>query len=114
MKRPLLALVFSLFLILAANIASAESWALEKPSASYTDSKLVSEVKSVNLIKFTTPEDTIKKDSVPNEVSRPYMYLKLQWDTEKHIPYMHLGKHYEERENCQMLQFFLLLHIVIP
>ncbi len=115
MKRPLIALVFSILLILAANIANAESWAFKKSSDDhFTDSQLIPEGKSVNLIKFTTSEDTIKKDSIPNEVSRPYIYLKLQWDTEKPITYKQLGKHYEEKEDWQMLQFFLLLHIVIP
>jgi hypothetical protein len=114
MKRPLIALVFPFLLILAANIASAESSAFKKSSDYYTDSQLVSEEKSVNLIKFTAPEDTIKKESIPNEISNPYMYLKLQWDTEKPIPYMQLGNQYEERENWQMLKFFLLLQIVIP
>ena len=114
MKRPLIALVFSILLILAANITSAESWTFKKPSNYHRDSQLVSEEKSVNLIKFTTPEATIKKDSAPNEVNNPYMYLKLRWDTEKTIPYMQLGQHYEEMENWQLLQFFLLLQIAIP
>ena len=94
-------------------MASAESLFFEKPGAYYTSSKLVSEGKSVNLIKFSTSKDTIKKDSVPND-SRPCIYLKLQCDTEKPSTYMQLGKHYEEKENWQTLQFFLLLHIVIP
>jgi hypothetical protein len=114
MKALLVILASSLFLISSVNITSAESWVFKKPSADYTDSKLLSERKSVNLIKFTTSEDTIKKDSIPNEVSRPYMYLKLQWDTEKPVTFMQLGKHYEENENGHMLQFFLLLYIVIP
>jgi len=113
MKRPLIALVFSILLIFAAKIASAEHWAFKKPSDYHTDSQLVSEEKSVNLIKFTTTEDAIKKDSAPNEVNDPYMYLKLQWDTEEPSPYMQLG-HYEERENWQMLHFFLILKIAIP
>jgi len=67
----------------------------------------------VNLIKFTTTEGAIKKDSAPSEVNDPYMYLKLQWDTEEPIPYTQLC-HYEERENWQMLHFFLILQIAIP
>jgi hypothetical protein len=114
MKRLWVILASSFFLISAVNMASAESWVFKNPSAYYTDSQLVSEGKSVNLIKFTTSEDTIKKDSTPNEVSRPNIYLKLQWDKEKPITYMQLGKHYEEKEDWQMLQFFLLLHVVIP
>jgi hypothetical protein len=113
MKRPLIALVFSILLIFAAKIASAEHWAFKKPSDYHTDSQLVSEEKSVNLIKFTTTEDAIKKDSAPNEVNDPCMYLKLQWDTEEPSPYMQLGR-YEERENWQMLHFFLILQIAIP
>jgi hypothetical protein len=114
MKGLLVILASSFFLITPVNMASAESLFFKEPSAYYTDSKLVSEGKSVNLIKFSTSKDTIKKDSVPNEVSRPNIYLKLQWDTEKPITYTQLGKHYEEKENWQMLQLFLLLHIVIP
>ncbi len=115
MKRPLIALVFPILLILAANIVNAESWDFKKPSDDhFTDSQLIPEGKSVNLIKFTTPENTVKKDSAPSEISNPYMYLKLQWDTEKPISYTQLGKHYEERENWPVLQFFLLLQIIIP
>jgi len=114
MKKLLFALVFSTLLILATNIASAESLAFKKLIDYYIDSQLVSEEKSVNLIKFTTPEDTIKNDSLPKEINNPYMYLKLQWDTEKPTPYMQQGQHYEERENWQMLQFFLILQIAIP
>ena len=113
MKGLFVILASSFFLMTPVNMASAESLFFEKPSAYYTDS--VSEGKSVNLIKFSTSEDTIKKDndSVPND-SRPDIYLKLQWDTEKPVTYMQLGKHYEEKENWQTLQFFLLLHIVMP
>jgi hypothetical protein len=114
MKRPLIALVFSILLMLAADIASADPWAFKGPSDYHTDSQLVSEEKSVNLIKFTTTEGSIKKDSAPNEVNNPDMYLKLQWDTEEPIPYMQLGQHYEERENWQILKIFLILQIAIP
>jgi hypothetical protein len=113
MKRPLIALVFSILLILTAKIVSAEPSAFKKPGDYHTDSQLVSEEKSVNLIKFITAEGTIKKDSVPNEVNDPYMYLKLRWDTEEPGPFMQLG-HYEERESWQMLHFFLILQIPIP
>jgi hypothetical protein len=114
MKRPLIALVFFILLILAADIASAEPWAFKRPSNYHTDSQLVSEEKSVNLVKFTATEGTIKKEGVPSEVNNPDMYLKLQWDTEEPIPYMQLGQHYEEMENWQMLKFFLILQIAIP
>ena len=114
MKKLWVILASSFFLISAVNMASAESWVFKKPSVYYTDSQLVSEEKSLNLIKFTTSEDTIKKDSIPKEVSRPYIYLKLQWDTEKPNSYKQLGKHYAEKEEWQILQFFLFLHIVIP
>ena len=114
MKRPLIALFFLLLLVTTANIASAESLAFKKPSEYNTDSQLVSEPKTINLIKFTAPENTAKKDSVSNEVKNPFMYLKLQWDTEKSIPHIQLGRRYEERETPQMLQFFLLLQIAIP
>lgn len=114
MKRLLIGLVFSLLLMFAANVSNAESLAFKNPNDEHTNSQLVSEGKSVNLIKFTPSEDTVKKDNVSNEVSNPYMYLKLQWDTEKPIPHMQLDKLYEERENQQALQLFLLLQIVIP
>ena len=114
MKGLLIGLVFSLLLMLGANISSAESLAFKNPDDDHTDSQWVSEGKSVNLIKFTGSGDTVKNDNVSNEVSNPYMYLKLQWDTEKPFPYMQLGKNDEERENWQMLQLFLLLQIVIP
>jgi len=116
MKTPLIAVVFPLFLILAANtanIASAESWALKKLGGYYTDSNLVSEGKSVSLIKLTASEDTIKKDSVSNEVSKPYVHLKFQWDTEP-VSYTQLGKHYQGWESWHMAQFFLFLQIAIP
>ena len=114
MKRPLIALVISILLILAADIARAEPWAFKRPSDYHTDSQLVSEEKSVNLIKLTTDEGSIKKEGAPSEVNNPDMYLKLRWDTEDPIPYMQLGQHYEEREPWQMLQFFLILQIAIP
>ena len=115
MKGLLVILASSLFLISLVNIASAESWAFKKPGTYYTDSKLLSERKSVNLIKFSTSEDTIKKNNITKKVSMPDIYLKLQWDTEKPMTLMKLGKHYyEENENGHMLQFFLFLYIVIP
>jgi hypothetical protein len=113
MKGLFVILASSFFLITPVNMASAESLFFEKPGAYYRDS--VSEGKSVNLIKFSGSKDTIEKgsDIVPND-SRPDIYLKLQWDTEKPVTYMQLGKHYEEEENWQTLQLFLLFHIVIP
>ncbi len=114
MKGLLVVLTSCFFLISTVNIASAESWIFKKPSDYHTDSQLVSQGKSVNLIKFTTSEGAIKKDSAADEVNNPYMCLKLQWDTEEPIPYVQLGQHYEERENWQMLQFFLILQIDIP
>jgi hypothetical protein len=111
MKELFVILASSFILMTPVSMASAESLFFDKPSAYYTDS--VSEGSSVNLIKFSTSKDTIKKNSVSKH-SRPDIYLKLQWDTEKPVTYMQLGKHYEEKENWQTLQFFLLLHIVIP
>ncbi len=109
MKGLLVILASFFFLISTVNVASAESWVFKKPNAYYTDSKLLSERKSVNLLKLTTSED-----SIPNEVSSPNVYLKLEWDTEKPIPFMQLGEQNEEKENWQMVQFFLLLQVVIP
>lgn len=114
MKRLLTALVFSLLLILTTDMATPESSAFKEPSDYDTGSQTGSKGKSVNLITFTNPEDIIKKDSIPNEVISPFMCLKLQWDTEKPIPYMQLDRHYKEKDNWQVLQLLLIFQIALP
>lgn len=91
MKRLLVVLAFSFFLTFPINMAGAEFWVFRNPSVNYTDSKLLSEGKSANLMKFVTSEDAIKKDSMPNEVSVPYIYgadnseIKTKKNTQKQM-----------------------------
>jgi len=113
LKTLLIVLILSLFLMVAANMASAESWAFKKLGGYYTDYKSVLEESPPTAIKFTVHEDIIKNDSMSSQVSKPNTPLKLQLDAEP-ISYTDLGKHYEGKENWQMLQFFLFLQMAMP
>jgi hypothetical protein len=91
MKGLLIILASSFFLISPVNMAGAESWVFKKPSGNYTDSKLFSEGKSLNLIKFSSSENSPKKDSMPTEVRVPYIYgagnsdVKIEKNTQKQM-----------------------------